>query len=519
MTQLTHILDSLGWALLHSLWQGALACILVLLFRAGAGKLSAQMRFTVQYSVLLSVLFAFIAAFTFYLNIGASIPGLPGGANDAVLESGGVAQIFMSSPQFNVATDAAPITISITPMIGIIWCLGFAFMALRYLAGFAAVQRLQRVGLSDAPAQWTARFERLVSRMGAPIKTRLKISALVEHPVALGFIRPVVLIPAGLLTALPADQVEAILLHELGHIRRQDYILNLIQVAIKSIFFFHPGVHLICRFLEDDREIACDDLAVAQSGSPKPLAQALAGLRAARSAPDFAMAHCGEGSQLLSRIRRLAGLKPGRKRQDKALSALIAATMISALCVVSLSPATAQNLEEVIESQIKVDVPKVKVEFNHPNKGKYHFDYVQVSDRMVTVKVLEDGSRWINTSQGWIDVDKSPESVDLLPVGAPVPPEPPKYFSMEKIASDYPHKAEKFIAKDKKVMAQFETDLNYFEAATENYCSSTSDPVHKAEIRAMEARAQRAEMIAEDEFEDRQEKLWEIKEKSRYKKS
>lgn len=335
----TLILDSLGWALLHSLWQGAFAFLLVASLRALFKNNTPSLRYAAQLSVLAACFAAFLATFGIYAKAGLQMSGenfvLKGiHSGQAILPdtSAPIGQTLSSSfsaIQSGLTADAA----SFTPMLGVFWCLGFAFLALRYTGAFAFTQGMRSRGLSAPNAAWTQRFRTLVLNAGLTADIQLYVSEYVSGPVTLGFIKPIVLVPAGFLTGLPQDQIEAILLHEIAHIHRCDYALNLVQTAIKTVLFFNPAIHYISRYIDIDREQACDDLAVAQSRNPQALAKGLASLRLQFCTESFAMqaAGNGESTPLLDRLSRLAGDSQSTRRSEPLFMSALTALLIGSL--------------------------------------------------------------------------------------------------------------------------------------------------------------------------------------------
>ena len=280
------LLDSLGWALIHSLWQGCLAALFVFGFRTLFKHVKPALRYAVQISALFAVFFAFISTVILYqthampstassTKLAFSIP-LPTQISLPVLEAASLTGVSSTAVEnFQIVGELG----QMTPVISLLWCLGFFYLMLRYIAAYILTQRLRKTGLSPVPSDWTDRFNTLLLNTGVSQRVDLFISAHIQGPMTLGFFKPVVLVPVSFFTRLTQDQIEAVLLHEIAHIHRHDYIINLLQMMIKSIFFFHPAVHYISRQIDEDREQACDDISVAQTRDPKTLARGLATLR------------------------------------------------------------------------------------------------------------------------------------------------------------------------------------------------------------------------------------------------
>jgi beta-lactamase regulating signal transducer with metallopeptidase domain len=192
------------------------------------------------------------------------------------------------------------------PWLVTAWLAGVCLLSCRLLAGWWQVRRLASNACSSAGQMWEQKLVELARRLGVNRSIRLVQSALVEVPTVIGWLRPVILLPASCLAGLTPGQLEAILAHELAHIRRHDYLVNLLQSAVETLLFYHPAVWWVSRKMREERENCCDDLAVAVSGDRVGYARALATLEELRPAP-AQLALAAGGMPLLRRIRRLAG--------------------------------------------------------------------------------------------------------------------------------------------------------------------------------------------------------------------
>ena len=187
---------------------------------------------------------------------------------------------------------------------------GVVVLSVRLLLCWMNVGRLSRRGTSPVSESVASMFNALVDRVGASRSVRLLESSLVQVPTVLGAIRPVILLPATAVTGLSTSQLEAILAHELAHVRRHDYLVNLLQTAIETLLFYHPVVWWVSRRIRDERENCCDDVASAVCGDRIEYAQALVRMDEIRgTTPQLAVA--ATGGSLLQRVRRLVAA-PGR---------------------------------------------------------------------------------------------------------------------------------------------------------------------------------------------------------------
>ncbi|WP_133271870.1 M56 family metallopeptidase [Hymenobacter radiodurans] len=334
MNWLEHILSpavvrALGWTIVHSLWQGAVVALalagLLLLLR----QHTARIRYRAAGVALVAMLGLSAVTFSrYYLtdssDTEAAVPTALATTTDApaaiAASLGGNLPLVYAFDKRPTATatveSAAPVTTSWLPyfdqhlpLIVAAWLLGLLAMTLRFLGGLAYLDRLRHYRVRQLPAVWQHRLTELGERAGLRRSVTLLESALVKAPLVAGHLRPVILLPLGTISGLSQAHLEAILAHELAHIIRRDYLMNLVQSITEILFFYHPGVWFVNACLRTERENCCDDMATALCGSPLTLAHALTGLAELGhdrfSAPRLAVAAVGPDGSLLSRVRRL----------------------------------------------------------------------------------------------------------------------------------------------------------------------------------------------------------------------
>jgi beta-lactamase regulating signal transducer with metallopeptidase domain len=190
------------------------------------------------------------------------------------------------------------------PAIVLVWMAGVALLATRLIVSWVRVQRMARHRANIAAAKWGASMSRLARALGLRRAVHLLESAAVDVPTVIGWLRPVILLPASTLAGLAPEQVEMLLAHELAHIRRHDFFINLLQAFVETLMFYHPAVWWISERVRVERENCCDDLAVAVCGNPVQYARALTRLEELRAGIRYA-AVAANGGSLMMRIRRL----------------------------------------------------------------------------------------------------------------------------------------------------------------------------------------------------------------------
>jgi beta-lactamase regulating signal transducer with metallopeptidase domain len=296
---MTGPLDALGWALVHSLWQLALVGLGAALLMQWAGPGRMRTQYWIAWIALAACLALPLATFLHGL---APAPG-------TFLARPAVPMAFRASVPSQAPAAPSP-GLRFTGFleahlvwITTAWALGALAMGLRMGGGWLAVESWKRASV-PAPAPWSPRFRTLARAMGAGTRVVLRATTRVATPVALGLWRPVVLVPAALFTALPEPYLEALLAHELAHVARLDYLVNMIQNVIEVLCFHHPVVWWLSRRVRTLREHLSDDLAAKAIGEPRRLALALNALDDVR--PHLThLALAARGGPLYERIHHL----------------------------------------------------------------------------------------------------------------------------------------------------------------------------------------------------------------------
>jgi bla regulator protein BlaR1 len=277
---------ALGWTLIHTLWQGALVAAGWGAFRAFSRGVDVRLRYGAGL-VALAVLLVLPASTLWHLAPGAGTTS-PAAAGSTVLAVGWVAQVE-----------------SLLPLVVAGWLLGVLWMAAREGWRWHAVRTLLLGSASPLP-EWTARAARIAQVLRVARPVRVVSSTLALTPSLVGWLKPVVVLPASALLALSPRQLEMVIAHELAHVRRADYLVNLLQVAVETLLFHHPAVHWISRDVRELREACCDDLVLRSGVDPLHYADTLACLAELRGIT-HAPAMAATGGSLLLRVRRIVG--------------------------------------------------------------------------------------------------------------------------------------------------------------------------------------------------------------------
>lgn len=287
---------ALGYTLVHFLWQGLLlgcatAAALVLLRNSGP-----HLRYLVACSALLACLGW--PALELYQRLAGEAPGNAGGASAA-------AQAVIGSVQpFNLRGALRGIVS--------LWALCAALLSLRMLLGLLWIDRAaRRAQGAHGPeqARWEAALSAMALRFGVTRPVRLRIIDTLASPITAGWWRPVILVPASLVSGMPPHLLEALLAHEMAHIRRHDFIVNLLQNAIEALLFYHPAVWWISNRIRVERELIADHIAARELGEPRRLALALSELERLQFSHHH-LAQAANGGNLMERIKHLVQPAP-----------------------------------------------------------------------------------------------------------------------------------------------------------------------------------------------------------------
>lgn len=244
-------------------------------------------------AMALAPVLTFLALGTFGDGIGADGPARM------------TADISRDTLQALAASDGA-VTSPWLNWLVVLWSAGVAALSLRVAGGWYVADSMRRRDISPLPPALMARFERMREALGISRPVQFLQSAVVNAPAVVGWLRPVVPIPMSAVIELTAAQLEAVIAHELAHIRRFDALASLLQMMIEAALFYHPAVWWISRRIRVEREHCCDDVAINMSGDALGYAKALASLEEWRALPTPVLA--ANGGVLRHRISRLLGL-------------------------------------------------------------------------------------------------------------------------------------------------------------------------------------------------------------------
>lgn len=303
------IISSIGWTIVHSLWQGMIITLIFILVVIGFKKSSANARYMIGVSMLVLMILVSMVTFTLVYNSELSQKRLENSLRVEIAPAlQGNTNGFLAS--IKVYFD------SNLPAVVTIWLMGILFFFLKFVSGILYSQRLRHHQTRDVSAYWNNRLQALSRKLKVKPMVSLRESFIARIPLTIGHFKPLIIFPVGILSQIPPDQVEALIAHELAHILRRDYLINIFQNVMDIIYFFHPGIRWVSHQVRNERENCCDDIAVDSIGDSLNYARALTrvGERSLHGEGGLAMAASRNSTNLFKRIRRLFTMTHGRSK-------------------------------------------------------------------------------------------------------------------------------------------------------------------------------------------------------------
>ncbi|GAB2811790.1 M56 family metallopeptidase [Ferruginibacter profundus] len=301
------LVQALCWMLVHSLWLGLALTIVTGSIIVSTKKQTAALRYNLLAAALFLFTLAVMVIFIMQLTVSESTAG-----NNIISATNSIAAD-NNGPVYTVNTNASGFTSGVinffnTHAVWVVccWLLMIVFRCIQFAGGLYTIQQIKTTQLTPVDAYWHERITRLAAALNIRRKVQLVQSGIARMPMVVGHFKPVILFPLGVLTTLPAAEVEAVLLHELAHIRRKDYLVNLLQHCTEIVFFFNPAVLWVSALIKAERENCCDDIAVAHAGSKRNYINALVSFQEyhLHSMP-YATALGQDKNQLLQRVKRM----------------------------------------------------------------------------------------------------------------------------------------------------------------------------------------------------------------------
>ncbi len=346
-------IKAIGWTIFHSLWQGGVIAILLGGVLLMTKSNNSRLRYILSASALFFMFGISITTFLRVYNSNSEISSLltentPEFSLSPKVIDEDAASLVNSDP--NIVDTIKSFFAGHMPLIVTFWLFGFLVFSLRFVGGVVHVQKLRNEGIKTLENSWIHRLRELSGKFGLNKLVQIFESSRVKSPITIGYLKPIILLPIGMISGLPQDQVEAIIIHELAHIKRYDFLINLFQTLIETIFFYHPAVWWISSTVKSERENCCDDLTLELCGGSLIYFKALYNLQQICSAEnELALAAIGNKNQLFRRINRMNSHHKNTSYGFKFAAFAVLLTIIAAVSIYSTSSAkeNSRNLASV----------------------------------------------------------------------------------------------------------------------------------------------------------------------------
>lgn len=402
------IIEAIGWVLFHSSWQATLLLVLLIVALVLTQSFSARVRYFVAYSTLLLILGGSIATGIKsyqYANekqlLKERLLTSPDGMTHeikALLLPTKEAIVKKPSETHMKWMNVKTVIQSNFHIVFTLWLLGILLFLLRMAGGMVVLQRLTKQQVLPLETVWQDKLEALKERLVISKPIKVCQSYVAKVPMIVGHLKPVILVPVALFTALTPQELEAIIAHELAHIKRHDYLFNILQSIIETLFFFHPAVWIVSRIIRDEREHSCDDLAVEATGDKLNYIKALASTQQLTlQIPYNAVAFTQRKGGLLTRVKRLKTLNT---MKNKVTEGFVAASLI----FISLILISATGI------------------YNHSNDDYlYHYNRITNASSVTQAELVEDESVILSldtlekrVKQKVKELEEVPEEIDQV---------------------------------------------------------------------------------------------------------
>lgn len=332
-------LQALGYAIAHSVWQTAIVWLFYISI-GGSVSMSAAARYRMGVTAQVIGFIWFLFTFQFYYqqyNQAWQPSTVASQQLQPVLTSGsgylsGIIQWMLKGEM-------------LLPYISMAYLLLMVFLSVRWLLGYRQTQRIRHQGLQKMPAEWRLFVQRIAAQLNIKKTVRVFLSEQVSTPLTIGFLKPIILVPVASINHLSTEQMEAVLLHELAHIKRYDYLVNILLSVAEISLFFNPFTQLLSKHIRKERENCCDDWVLQFKYEAPVYAEALLRIAYLQQAPALAMTATGKKKDLLYRVKRMIERKENRFSYRKQLLAFFLVTGILS-SVAWLSPLKTNRSEK-----------------------------------------------------------------------------------------------------------------------------------------------------------------------------
>jgi beta-lactamase regulating signal transducer with metallopeptidase domain len=328
-----NVIDALGWTIFHSVWQGMIIGLILVLILRLRRNLSPEARYLLGVLSLAAIFFSSLLTFAIAFQPAATTPQMVDHVHGYVSVHAGISRAEDDITSLSVWKEYLTGSFDYVSMV---WFIGVLLLTIRLTGGLLVIRSMRWQQVSPLPEGWEKRLRHLALGMGLRRPVTFLQSQKVRVPTAIGILKPVVLVPAMIISGWPAEQLETIMVHELAHIRRHDFLINILQSVMEAVLFYHPVVWIISDNIRQEREKCCDDHTVRICGKVTTYARALASLGALQiTAAVPSVALTGHKKNIKNRVERLINDK---KMKTNATERIIAGlVLLTSVLLITLS--------------------------------------------------------------------------------------------------------------------------------------------------------------------------------------
>lgn len=324
--------EALGWTLLHSLWQGLIVLGGLLIGLALSRNSTSHTRYMLSCVAMVILVSWMGVTFGSYFQWNSYDDALVFITEEypAFESDGTIFPVIQKSFEDNMRIFVAGYASELVSL----WFLGVLFFSVRWGGSMYYTHQLRRKAVLEVPEYWQHQVQLLADKLGIYKPIKLLESARAEVPMVIGHLKPIILLPIGTLAGMTPQQLDAVLAHELAHVKRYDFLINFLLSLVEIGLFYHPVYWWIANQIKLERENCCDDMAVSICGNPKVYATALLSIEETRQHNSLAMALQGNKHQLLHRIKRICLSPPSSYRGESGKAGMALALLLFLAVVV-----------------------------------------------------------------------------------------------------------------------------------------------------------------------------------------
>lgn len=396
LPETSNLVYALGWALIHSLWQALLVYVLLRVVLRYLPASYASARYYSAVSAIGITIGWFIITLAYEYN---TVPGFSAVGSSPVSFTPATVAVSGNSNSASFVSGILSWYNAHTQLVVTLYICGIALLLFRLVYNLLTLKNLKNTGIIPPDGQWLCILDKCLDTLQISRQVQLLFSSKVTVPMVMGSIKPVILVPVAIANQMTIQEAEAILLHELAHVRRNDYLINIIQMFIETVLFYNPFVWLISSVIRKEREHCCDDIVVMKTNDRLPYAKALAALETYRLYPaPPALAATGSKNLLLTRIKRIMEMKNNNIKYGQ----LTVVLLVIVLLLTSVA---------LIIPQVNAQSKKDKKE--QPATGTKTKTTFSINNQVVTI-TDDKGNKKTYTSINAMPADEKKELEDKL---------------------------------------------------------------------------------------------------------